>query len=56
MHIFRREIWGENIILMDANNKAADQTAQMRSLIGAIFIRFLETINGILAICEIFTF
>ena len=33
----------ENLILVRANNKGADQTAHLRSLISAFIIRYLES-------------
>ena len=43
----------ENLILLHANNKGADQTARMRSLVSAFVVRSFEGVTSKLSTCQI---
>ena len=49
-------IWAsswENLFLLYANNKGADQPAQLRSLISTFVVHYLDNLIPLLAIAEI---
>ena len=46
----------ENLTLLHANNKGADQPTHLRSLVSAFVVRFLERIIAKLVTCKISIF